>query len=170
MSEDLNKLRELAEAATQGPWFQSGSPWFQTGGFVLAGSPDPHAGTVLADLSGTWEMQRADDGLDADHERDPDKDAAFIAAFNPATALSLLSRLQAAEERAEKLEGASAEAVAALKVEIRANEMSANIMRDPARTGGWRGAENVADSYDRHALKLSAIKAKLSAALKTEGA
>lgn len=106
MSEDLNKLRELAEAATPGPWFQSGSPWFQTGGFVLAGSPDPHAGTVLADLSDTWEMQQADDALDADHERDPDKDAAFIAAFNPATALSLLSRLQAAEERAEKLEEA----------------------------------------------------------------
>lgn len=101
MSEDLDKLRELAEAATPGPWFQSGSPWFQTGGFVLAGSPDPHAGTVLADLSDTWELQRSDDGLDGDYERDPDKDAAFIAAFNPATALSLLSRLQAAEERAD---------------------------------------------------------------------
>lgn len=214
---DRKALKEAALKATPGPWYQSGSPWFQTGGFVLAGSPDPHAGTVLADLTDTWEEQRSDDGLDADHERDPDDDAAFIALANPATILSLLASLEEAEgrehrvcagcgsswsradldatgkvsccperkmltakewaaraEAAEQRERRLREVVAgccdALKIEARANEMSANLMRDPARTGGWRGAENVARSYDRHGLKVAGIRATLLAALSEEGA
>lgn len=50
--------------------------------------------------AGSAGFVRTRDFLNARHD--------FIAAFNPATALSLLSRLQAAEERAEKLEGALA--------------------------------------------------------------
>lgn len=100
------ELIAIAKAATPGPWYQSGSPWFQTGGFVLAGSPDPHAGTVLADLTDTWETQRGDEGLDADHERDPDDDAKFIATFNPTFVLSLIERAQAAEARARTAEEA----------------------------------------------------------------
>lgn len=92
------ELIAIAKAATPGPWYQSGSPWFQTGGFVLAGSPDPHAGTVLADLTDTWETQRGDEGLDADHERDPDDDAKFIATFNPTFVLSLIERARTADE------------------------------------------------------------------------
>lgn len=100
------ELMAIVEAATPGPWYQSGQPWFQTGGFVLAGSPDPHAGTVLADLSDTWEMQRADDGLDADHERDPDDDAKFIATFDPPMVRALIERARAAEVGALAMEEA----------------------------------------------------------------
>lgn len=32
---------------------------------------------------------------------------------------------------------------------VRTCEMSAGIMRDPARTGGWAGSEKTADQFDR---------------------
>lgn len=35
----------------------------------------------------------------------------------------------------------------------RTAEMSAEIMRDPRRTGGWEGAERVARAFDRIARK-----------------
>lgn len=112
MSEDLNKLRELAEAATPGPWFEietessvsydpiidededsDGDRTYLTG-WADIGSAEGDAPVVIVpgfrnDLSMT--------------ETDVEANAAFIAAFNPATALSLLSRIQAAEERAEGL-------------------------------------------------------------------
>jgi hypothetical protein len=31
----------------------------------------------------------------------------------------------------------------------RTSEMSANLMRDTQRTGGWRGAERVAEAFER---------------------
>lgn len=124
------------------------------------------------------------------------EDAAFIALANPATILSLLASLEeaeteleryrtsyddllrelsltrsakgAAEQRERRLREVVAGCCDALKIEARANEMSANLMRDPARTGGWRGAENVARSYDRHGLKVAGIRATLLAALSEE--
>lgn len=36
---------------------------------------------------------------------------------------------------------------------VRTAEMSASVMRDPARTGGWPGSERVARSFDRLAEK-----------------
>ncbi|GEM_PF-3654627 len=62
------------------------------------------------------------------------------------------------------------EACDALKIEARANEMSANIMRDPARTGRWPGAERTASAFDRHGLKAAGIRAKLLAALAAQKA
>jgi Xaa-Pro aminopeptidase len=60
---------------------------------------------------------------------------------------------------------ASAEQKALLEVvrqEYRAAEMSAAIMRDPQRTGGWIGAERTAQAFDR-------IARKLKSALAAEG-
>ena len=88
MTEDLNKLRELAEAATPGPW----TVYNRNG----HNAPDD-------DFLG-WEFDQGPEEPDRGQFRGPD--ARFIAAFNPATALSLLSRLKATEERAERLEGA----------------------------------------------------------------
>lgn len=73
--------------------------------------------------------------------------------------------LQAAEARARAAEEALKEAADALAIEARANEMSANIMRDRRRTGGWEGAERTAAAFDRHGLKAAGIHAKILAAL-----
>lgn len=40
--------------------------------------------------------------------------------------------------------------------EFRASELSAQIMRDPLRTGHWAGAENTAKAFDRIARRLKA--------------
>lgn len=103
MTIDLDALEKLADEATPGPWFQSGPPWFSAGSVVISGSPDPHAGTILLDTAETWEMQRSDDGLDADHERDPDNDAAFIAAADPATIKALIAELKEARTMAHTI-------------------------------------------------------------------
>lgn len=44
----------------------------------------------------------------------------------------------------------------------RTAEMSAEIMRDPRRTGGWDGAERVANSYGRMAIKARAALGETS--------
>ncbi|PIB96499.1 hypothetical protein CSW60_18500 [Caulobacter sp. X] len=72
---------------------------------------------------------------------------------------------EAAEDRAARAEEAMREAADELKIAARQNELSANIMRDPARTGGWVGAERTAAAFDRHGLKVAAIRAKLMRAM-----
>lgn len=73
--------------------------------------------------------------------------------------------LSALQQENERLRGVMAGCSDALKIEARANEMSANIMRDPVRTGGWSGAENTARAFDRHGLKAAGIRATLLSAL-----
>lgn len=110
MSEDLNKLRELAEAATPGPWtntpahsigFKSPMPDFHKA-HIHVGPRDNYGNALACAIMGG-------PGATGSSAAEVDANAAFIAAFNPATALSLLSRLQAAEERAEKLEADNAQ-------------------------------------------------------------
>lgn len=107
---------------------------------------------------------------------DAEDSAAFVAALvNPAEPNDRLklaaaeARLVESEAREGALREAATDAAADLKIEARANEMSANIMRDPARTGGWTGAENTAKAFDRQGLKAAGIRAKLLAALTTQG-
>jgi hypothetical protein len=45
----------------------------------------------------------------------------------------------------------------------RTAEMSANIMRDTKRTGGWEGAEKTASAFDRLAKDAEALRAALAA-------
>lgn len=93
---DLVGLRKLAEAATPGPWFTAGPPWFQDVTGVLAASPDPHAGFLIVDTE-AWVSDREEYIVNGGKLKlaDPEDDAAFIAAFNPTVALSLLDRVEA---------------------------------------------------------------------------
>lgn len=45
--------------------------------------------------------------------------------------------------------------------EARSTEMSASIMRDSKRTGGWAGAENTAKAFDRTATRLRTLHNKI---------
>ncbi|MBQ0917502.1 ead/Ea22-like family protein [Hydrogenophaga aromaticivorans] len=80
---DEQKLRELAEAATPGPWFVVGQPWNPKADFIVAGSPDPHMGQYVADTE------------DFDGEgQNVQENAAYIASANPSAILALLDELQ----------------------------------------------------------------------------
>lgn len=77
---EMLKLRELSEKATPGEAFTAGLPWFADASGVLVGSPDPHAGYMIADCE-NWIGER-DEAREDGKEwlADPDDDAAFIAA------------------------------------------------------------------------------------------
>ncbi len=45
----------------------------------------------------------------------------------------------------------------ALRRLMRGCEMSAELMRDPERTGGWSGSENVARAFERYSRDLRAL-------------
>lgn len=66
-------LRELSDAATPGLWYTVDTPWGD-GTWIVAGNPDPHAGTMVCDCQDMNES-RQDGGADAAD------DAAFIAAL-----------------------------------------------------------------------------------------
>lgn len=82
---DLNKLRELAEVATQGPWY--------------CDECDPADGHALAWI-GKWFIETAHRMPYADQQAD----ASFIAAANPAAIIALLDRLEAAERDAKRFD------------------------------------------------------------------
>lgn len=93
----LSELRALAERATKGPWFTLGKPWThdnQTDLAVIAGNPDPHKGTLIAECSLAIDWTDGDD----DPRIQEQKDAAYIAAANPSVVLELLERLEAMEK------------------------------------------------------------------------
>ena len=72
------ELIALAKAATPGPWLHRKiNPTVKL--FAIINSNGPHGDEVVAGYTG-------------------EQDAAFIAAFNPETALSLLARIAALEE------------------------------------------------------------------------
>ena len=97
------EARRLADAATPGPWYRLESPWLprDCGTSVLAGSPDPHVATFVADLD--WPM------LDEEDRKGDDwNDAAFIA-----WAREGVPRLAAALEAASAREARLREALEA---------------------------------------------------------
>lgn len=63
------------------------------------------------------------------------------AEHRPATALeeTMLARITQLEEFC--------------RTEARIQEMQAELMRDPMRTGGWSGAKRVADAFERSAIR-----------------
>ncbi len=83
----LDELRGLAERATRGEW------WWQTASF----DEDGFVEADKADPSHPYNIQiLGDDKTLYPTYRD---DCAFIAAFNPVTALALIARLREAERR-----------------------------------------------------------------------
>lgn len=84
------ELRELAEAATQGPWIAAGPSY---------GDPMPrYYNTVVTDRGDPIEDE------DVCSDTMTSEDALFIAAANPAAILSLLDRLEKAEKDAARLD------------------------------------------------------------------
>ena len=87
---DINKLEELAKAATPGPWTMNAGfldsrglfPMFQLFGECDCGSP-------LGPVTGTHEQAEAD--------------AAYIAAANPESLLQLISQYRRMEEALRKI-------------------------------------------------------------------
>jgi single-stranded DNA-specific DHH superfamily exonuclease len=94
-----------------------------------------HAPTDLAFLLGEVErLQKENDSLAAALQDETDQG-------------------EAAHERAERAERERDRMERALRKEMRIAELQASIMRDPRRTGGWEGAENVASAFDRTRLR-----------------
>ncbi|GEP11698.1 hypothetical protein [Methylobacterium gnaphalii] len=76
-SGDLEELKRLSEAATKGTFYTVDQPWGH-GDWIVAGSPDPHAGKPICTFDDVLL------GLDVEEEQDTDIDpqdnAAFVAA------------------------------------------------------------------------------------------
>lgn len=66
-------LKELSDAATPGAWYTVDTPWGD-GSWVVAGNPDPHAGTPVCDFTLVTEDRENDQPSAQD-------DAAFVAAL-----------------------------------------------------------------------------------------
>jgi hypothetical protein len=102
--EDLDRLESAARAATPGPWNDSGT------------SVDDFDADCMMRMEWMPNGKADDDDELNDNYK---ADAAFIAAFNPATALSLISALRASEAERERLrriaDGRMAVASAAVK-------------------------------------------------------
>lgn len=80
---DHKKLRELAETFARKRWYVVEAPWGE-GDFVVAGNPDPHGATFVADC-----RHEDPDG----EEGDDQQRAAWIAATCPAAVLPLLDEI-----------------------------------------------------------------------------
>jgi hypothetical protein len=76
---DVERLRELALAATPGPWRWEGDAY---GGDVFAGEAGEYQGFIAVDHEGIGNAVRSG------------ADAAYIAAIDPQTLLGLLDRLR----------------------------------------------------------------------------
>lgn len=103
---DEARLRELAEAATPGPWKYQGPP--DVGYSTFVGRFEAENGTVVCDF-GDSETYYPSEGSPPDPE-----DAAFIAAANPATILALLDALSAEREQGDRAVASAATAFQAL--------------------------------------------------------
>lgn len=129
-----DKLRALAEAATPGPWlnlaWQIGS---EVDGFMVA------------------------DAMRDEPEGQDHRDAAFIAAANPAVVLGLLDELDALRAQVERVR-AECTALAKERDELRENHRAHNANRREGRPpsrpdiGTWADAYEVAERRIRSAL------------------
>ena len=89
---DINKLRQLAQAATPGPW-------------KMLPVGDGRQKFAVADSEFLSILTVTDEGGATFGTVYDDDDARFIAAANPATAIELLDRLEAAEKEIESWKG-----------------------------------------------------------------
>jgi len=95
---DLTELERLAEKATQGQWYVAGPPWLPSDveTYVLAESPDPHAGSMVCDMP-TADMAGVEDVYEDDEWRARNNaNAAYIAAANPQVVAALVAAVKAA--------------------------------------------------------------------------
>jgi hypothetical protein len=81
VAREIARLRELSERASLGRAYLCGSPWFQDASGVMVGSPDPHAGYMIADTE-AWSGEREEAAQDRPELSlaSGEDDAAFLAA------------------------------------------------------------------------------------------
>lgn len=100
-------------------------------------------------------------GLDPDEGKRRQKlTGEHVARLDPATVKALATELlnrRSVTSQASEGEALHETAVSELRILKRTLEMQAHIMRDPARTGGWVGAERVANAFDSAADRLATI-------------
>jgi hypothetical protein len=77
VNDDLDRLADLHQGTTPGPWYQFGWPWFEDELGVLAGSNDPHVATFVADLTPLDALLDPLDDEDGKWAKNPN-DAEFI--------------------------------------------------------------------------------------------
>lgn len=102
---DLEELERLAKGATPGPWFMAGPPWLANDveTYVLADSPDPHAGTMIFDMP-TADMAGVEDRFEDEEWRARnDANAKYVSHCDPQTVLSLIAVARAAQKLAASL-------------------------------------------------------------------
>lgn len=87
------KLRKTAAQATDGPWYTVGPPWNDHIPYVIAGHPDPHCGTYVADPG----------HLTADPRGNEAADAEWMALVHPGLAEPLAAWLEQAADAFEDL-------------------------------------------------------------------
>ena len=104
MTHDYEKLaetlEELAAKATPGPWYTLDPPWLPGGAetSLLAGSPDPHVATHIADFE--FPMLDRDEGDRV--SQNPDADAALIVALVNAVPAITAALRECAKRRTEQ--------------------------------------------------------------------
>ena len=143
---DLTKLREIANAATPGPWER---------GMTTFGDPREGATHACVRVEGAhWtDHLVVSDGCD-----EADRDMAHIAAFDPPTVLALIDRLEAAEAKVERVE-----ALVEKEPGRSEGEIKAEALREFADTRGvnvgvkdddwWRGYRQAQHECLQDALK-----------------
>jgi hypothetical protein len=90
----MNALKDLSDAATPGLWYTVDTPWGD-GTWIVAGNPDPHAGTMVCDCQDMNESRPEDSPTAQD-------DAAFIAALVSAYRAGRLKEIEAKTETAAR--------------------------------------------------------------------
>lgn len=130
LDETAARLEGLLERATKGDWYTLGPPWSGRGTAILAGSPDPHVATWIADLdfAGHDDLSLSDD---------PDADADLITDMKNALP-ALLSERRALREECERLRAIIAEAVPII------DQIKADVLRPPSRDSQDRRVERAA--------------------------
>lgn len=98
MSDQIQRLREVAEAATEGPWAVDG-PWWHN---------DDAAGHDMTEMVTTNSIARIPVAVtvcrgERRDGRDRNLDMRHIATFDPPTVLELLDRLERAEAAVERV-------------------------------------------------------------------
>lgn len=108
MKLNLMKLRELALAATSGPWHRVDPPWGESDWVVATSTPigDPHGGTPVCDCD---MMTDRGEEVDRSHEN-----AAFIAAANPAAIVAMIDDIVRLKHALARLAQREMEVCAAL--------------------------------------------------------
>lgn len=147
---DINKLRQLAQAATPGPWVSQGR---------YIGTPR-HMSYIgeVRDQCGNWS--------DTEKSR---ADAAFISAANPAVMIELLDRLEEAEFDAleqARLNGMGSEREAALMAKLEAAERE----RDECNRRRLEAADHFAAQTALMKKKCDDLRAKIEEMEKQEPA